>query len=59
MVFYVLVCLKDVVVDGKSCFVVDLFEVFFIDSIGLGILVFGFKVVCKVEGDLCFVVFSF
>ncbi|MBM1170858.1 STAS domain-containing protein [Microvirga arabica] len=49
---YVLARLKDAVADGKSRLAVDLSEVSFIDSTGLGTLVSGLKAARKAEGDL-------
>ena len=48
----VLAHLKDAVADGKSRLAVDLSEVSFIDSTGLGTLVSGLKAARKAEGDL-------
>ena len=49
---HVLTRLKDTVADGKSRLAVDLSEVSFIDSTGLGTLVSGLKAARKAEGDL-------
>jgi anti-sigma B factor antagonist len=48
----VLAHLKDAVADGKSRLAVDLSDVSFIDSTGLGTLVSGLKAARKAEGDL-------
>ncbi|WP_210335432.1 STAS domain-containing protein [Microvirga sp.] len=48
----ILARLKDAVADGKSRLAVDLSEVSFIDSTGLGTLVSGLKAARKAEGDL-------
>ena len=49
---HVLALLKDAVADGKIRLAVDLSEVSFIDSTGLGTLVSGLKAARKAEGDL-------
>jgi anti-sigma B factor antagonist len=49
---HVLARLKDAVAGGKSRLAVDLSEVSFIDSTGLGTLVSGLKAARKAEGDL-------
>jgi anti-anti-sigma factor len=41
-----------VIAEGKTRFVVDLAEVPFIDSTGLGALISGLKAARRVEGDL-------
>src|SRR3712207_2342524 len=48
----ILARLKDAVADGKNRLAVDLSEVSFIDSTGLGTLVSGLKAARKAEGDL-------
>lgn len=48
----VLAHLKHAVADGKSRLAVDLSDVSFIDSTGLGTLVSGLKAARKAEGDL-------
>ncbi|MBB3021564.1 anti-anti-sigma factor [Microvirga lupini] len=49
---HVLSRLKDAVADGRSRLAVDLSEVSFIDSTGLGTLVSGLKAARRAEGDL-------
>jgi anti-sigma B factor antagonist len=48
----VLAHLKDAVAEGQSRLAVDLSDVSFIDSTGLGTLVSGLKTARKAEGDL-------
>jgi len=48
----VLARLKDAVAEGRSRITVDLSEVSFVDSTGLGTLVSGLKAARKAEGDL-------
>ncbi|MEE1658242.1 STAS domain-containing protein [Microvirga sp. CF3062] len=48
----ILARLKDIVAEGQSRLAVDLSEVSFVDSTGLGTLVSGLKAARKAEGDL-------
>jgi anti-sigma B factor antagonist len=44
--------LMTAIAEGKTCLVVDLSNVWFVDSTGLGILVTGLKAARRARGDL-------